>query len=236
MRNNYFQFKQFRIEQDGAAMKVSTEGCLLGAIAVGEQGVSILDIGTGTGLLALMLAQKLTGKVTSIEADQEAAEQAKVNVAASPWSGRVEVVHNTIQSYAANADVLYGLIVSNPPFYTNYLPSDDVRRRLAMHTYTMSMGDLLMAVISLLDTNGKFYVLYPAYEAGVFAQLARQKGLYPDENHIIRNKPGSSIFRMITCYTKQETQTIQRELVIRDHQGNYSEDFERLLRPYYLHL
>ncbi|MEQ8687228.1 MAG: methyltransferase [Imperialibacter sp.] len=236
MGNNFFQFKQFRINQDGAAMKVSTEGCLIGAIATCGGDASVLDIGSGTGLLALMIAQRTNGKITSVEADGEAAAQALRNVESSPWRERVNIVNTTIQVFAEEAPECFDMIVSNPPFYTNYVPSDDVRRKLAMHTYSLSMKDLAAVVGKLLMPEGRFYVIYPAYEAGLFAQTAKLQGLHPLENHIIRNKEGGSIFRMITCYAKTEAKTTQSELVIRDDSNAYTAAFKKLLAPYYLNL
>lgn len=236
MGNSYFQFKQFRINQDGAAMKVSTEGCLLGAVVDCAEKARVLDIGGGTGLLSLMVAQRSGARVTAVEADARAAEQALLNVGASPWANRVAVVQQSIQDFANETAETFDLIISNPPFYTNYLPSDDIRRKLAMHTYSLSMTDLADVVGRLLTQDGVFYVLYPAYEAGLFAQKALPHGLYPFENYVIRNKSGGPIFRMITSYVKHKEKSIQTELAIRDANDNYSKEFAELLRPYYLNL
>jgi len=234
MGNNYFQFKEFKIDQDLAAMKVSTEGCLLGAIADHDRSGSVLDVGTGTGLLALMIAQRTAGSITSVEADEDSCKQARLNIEASPWGKRIEVVHQTIQGFAENCSLAFDLIVSNPPFYTNYLPSDDIRRKLAMHTYSLSMDDLAAVVQKLLDKEGLFYVLYPAYEAGIFAQTASRHGLFPHKNFIIKNKPDGAIFRMITAYGKSKVANQQTGITIRDGQNDYTEEFRELMKPYYL--
>jgi len=234
MGNNYFQFKQFKIDQDLAAMKVSTEGCLLGALADHRKSGSVLDVGTGTGLLALMLAQRTAGNITSVEADGDSCKQARLNIEASPWGKRIEVVHQTIQNFAENCTSTFDLIVSNPPFYTNYLPSDDIRRKLAMHTYSLSMEDLAGVVEKLLSNDGLFYVLYPAYEAGIFAQTAGRQGLFPHKNFIIKNKPDGPIFRMITGYGKSKVVNQQTSITIRDVEGSYTEEFKELMSPYYL--
>lgn len=217
-------------------MKVSTEGCLLGAVADCSGKTSILDIGGGTGLLALMVTQRSDAKVTTVEADSQAAEQALLNIGASPWAGRVAVVQQSIQDFAEKTTETFDLIISNPPFYTNYLPSDDIRRKLAMHTYSLSMTDLATVVAKLLTADGVFYVLYPAYEAGLFVQTARSLGLHPFENYVIRNKPDGPIFRMITSYAKDKRNSVQTELVIRDANDNYTKEFAELLKPYYLNL
>lgn len=217
-------------------MKVSTEACLLGAIAEAASGASILDVGTGTGLLALMVAQRTDGNITSIEVDEEAVKQARDNIEASPWRQRIVLINDSIQHFAEQAESKYDLIISNPPFYTNYLPSDDIRRKLAMHTYSLSMEDLAGVVGKLLSPKGRFYVLYPAYEAGLFARTAEKHGLFPAENHIVRNKPDGPIFRMITCYGREPGRPAQKELVIRNSDEQYTPQFVELLKPYYLNL
>ncbi len=161
MPNTYFQFKQFRINQDKSAMKVTTEGCLLGAIAEKAGAEQILDIGSGTGLLALMLAQRTTAHITTVEADVDSFKQAKENIEESPWSSRVSIKNETIQDFAAQSTGRFDLIVSNPPFYTNYLPSDDLQLNLAKHTYSLSMNDLVEVEDKLMAAGGLFYVLYP---------------------------------------------------------------------------
>lgn len=215
-------------------MKVTTEGCLLGAIPDTGTAGKILDIGSGTGLLALMLAQRSTARITTVEADKDSFLQAKENITASPWSDRITIHHSTIQDFAGECSEKFDIIISNPPFYTNYLPSDDLQRNLARHTFSLSMGDLVSVVKSLLDGAGLFYVLYPPYEAGIFAQLADRSGLYPSKNFIIRNKPDGSIFRMITAYGRQKGTQQQSELVIRDEANEYTPAFRKLLKDYYL--
>ena len=234
MSNNFFQFKQFRINQDRSVMKVTTEGCLLGALAGKDGAIDMLDIGSGTGLIALMLAQRLTGHITTVEADADSCAQAIENVRQSPWSSRISVEHSSIQEFAVQTAKQFDLIVSNPPFYTNYLQSDNIKRNLAKHTYSLSMNDLVVVITKLLKTDGIFYVLYPPYEAGLFAQLAEKSRLYPHRNVIIRNKPDGSIFRMITAYGRNKVTCQQKELLIRNSDNIYSDDLKELLRDYYL--
>lgn len=234
MSNSYFQFKQFRVNQEKSAMKVTTEGCLLGAIAGKAGAKQILDIGSGTGLLALMLAQRLDGSITTIEADVESYQQAAANIFDSPWSRRIVLKNETIQDFAAHCTEKYDLIVSNPPFYTNYLPSDDLQRNLAKHTYSLSMGDLVTVVDKLLEDDGLFYVLYPPYEAGLFARMAERHRLFPNRNVVIRNKADGAIFRMITAYGRDKATHEQDQLVIRGEDNEYTPEFVKLLKEYYL--
>lgn len=234
MSNTYFQFKQFRINQDKSAMKVTTEGCLLGAITEKAGAQQILDIGSGTGLLALMLAQRTTAQIATIEADHESYRQASENIAASPWSNRIVIKNETIQDFAAQCTGKFDLIVSNPPFYTNYLPSDDLQLNLAKHTYSLSMADLVAVVDKLLTDDGLFYVLYPPYEAGLFARMAEKHRLFPNKNVVIRNKPDGGIFRMITAYGRDKATHTQDQLVIRDGENAYTPEFVELLGAYYL--
>jgi tRNA1Val (adenine37-N6)-methyltransferase len=171
-----FQFKQFTIHQDQCAMKVSTDACILGAWVDVAQAENILDIGAGTGLLSLMMAQRSTACIDAVELDTPAFEQAKSNIAESNWGDRVEVFLGKIQDFSS--DKKYDYIVSNPPFYQNHLKSEKVQKNQAHHTETLSFEELLDSVLRLRTTSGKFAVLLPAYEAKVLEDLAVSKGFF----------------------------------------------------------
>ncbi|MGN6568280.1 MAG: tRNA1(Val) (adenine(37)-N6)-methyltransferase, partial [Flavipsychrobacter sp.] len=143
MSNQYFQFKQFRIEQDKCAMKVSTDACIQGAwTPIHDHVRHVLDIGTGTGLLSLMLAQRDPRMhIDAVELDEQAATQAKENIVSSPFSERIDIIHGDAKEYQANQQ--YDLIICNPPFFQNSLLGDNSKRNTARHTLSFSYEDLL---------------------------------------------------------------------------------------------
>jgi tRNA1Val (adenine37-N6)-methyltransferase len=164
MANTHFQFKQFIVHQDKAAMKVTTDSCLFGGWVAEElsaekdEGKNILDIGTGTGLLSLMLAQKTSGDIDALEIDKEAYEQAIANVSSSPWKERIRVMLQDASSFLSKKK--YNTIISNPPFYENELKSPDSKRNIAHHS-GLSLNHLLSVVKENLEERGTFYLLLP---------------------------------------------------------------------------
>ncbi|MBQ2339147.1 MAG: methyltransferase, partial [Prevotella sp.] len=167
-----FRFKQFAISQDRCAMKVGTDGVLLGAWAAG--GTRILDVGTGTGLVALMMAQRFPeARVTAIDVDEGAVEQARENVAASPFSDRVEVVWSDVQSFVGQT---FDAIVCNPPYFANSLKCPDSRRTLARHSDSLSAADLAAAADRLLCSDGVLSVVLPTDVMAAFEAAVADKG------------------------------------------------------------
>ena len=227
-----FQFKQFTIHQDQCAMKVSTDACILGAWVDVAQAENILDIGAGTGLLSLMMAQRSTACIDAVELDTPAFEQAKSNIAESKWSDRIEVFHGKIQKFSP--DKKYDYIVSNPPFYQNHLKSEKVQKNQAHHTETLSFEELLDSVLRLRTTSGKFAVLLPAYEAKVLEDLAISKGFFPQKKLTVRHREGAKILRVIVEYGTASVVLENTELLIKDAQEQYTGQFSALLKEYYL--
>ena len=162
MANDYFQFKQFLIKQDKCAMKVCTDACLLGAFAANRLPLTVhrlLDIGTGTGLLSLMLAQRnLNAVIDAVEIDEAAAEQAKENFNNSPWKERLNVHNEPIQKFAKSINKKYDVIICNPPFFENDLKSNDNQRNLALHSAALSLEELISIVGFLLEKNWKLFL------------------------------------------------------------------------------
>lgn len=168
-----FTFRQFEVCQDMCAMKVGTDGVLLGAWAAG--GRHILDIGTGTGLIALMMAQRFEGaRICGIDMDDGACRQAMANVAGSPFAARIEICHSRLQDFSPS--VTFDSIVSNPPFFTNSLKCPDARRSAARHADTLPFADLFRGVARLLDSDGVFSAVIPADAEGDFCAEA----IFPD--------------------------------------------------------
>jgi tRNA1Val (adenine37-N6)-methyltransferase len=232
MANTHFIFKQFTIHQDQTAMKVTTDSCILGAYTDVRGAKSILDIGTGTGLLSLMIAQRSEAKIDTIEIDKSAYNQAVVNVNESIFKEKITIHNSSIQDYIS--EKFYNLIISNPPFFQNHLKSETESRNNSLHTDTLSFEDLLSSVLRLLSPNGTFVVLLPLYESSVFEQLAILQELYPQKKLTIRHRKGSKILRIITTFGRIKQEIINEELIIKNPDESYTPDFQVLLRDYYL--
>jgi len=236
MSNSYFQFKQFRVNQEKSAMKVCTDSCIFGAFARYENPTRILDIGTGSGLLSLMLAQKYPCAIDAVEIDNNSARQALENFQNSPWKGQIALHHDSIQRFKEKNVYKYDLIVSNPPFFSNHLKSPDSKRNMALHNDELSFQELAEIASGLLSENGLLYILLPAYESELLNEEALKNSLYPTNKLWIYNTETKPVFRVITAYSATNAPCLEDTLIIKDSSGNYSEDFKELLNDYYLHL
>lgn len=233
MSNPYFQFKQFTIYQDRCAMKVGTDGVLLGAWADVSSAHSILDIGTGTGLIALMVAQRSGAFVTALEMDVEASKQALENVERSPWNEKIKVVNLSLQEY--DSLMKYDHIISNPPYFNQSLKSPKEGRTTARHTDTLSYDDLLKGVVRLLDEQGIFSVILPFSEKERFVTLAEQYNLYPARITEVLPTPISTPKRFMAEFSFQQVECQQKSLIIESagrHQ--YSDEYKQLTEQFYL--
>ncbi len=235
MPNAYFQFKQFLVNQDRCAMKVCTDSCVLGAYVEVQQAARILDIGTGTGLLALMLAQRSKATIDAVEIEQQAYEQAQENVAKSPWKDRIRVFHQSIQDFFPPERQPYDLIVCNPPFFHNSLRRKETAVNMALHSTSLLPNDLVKAVSRLLAREGRFAVMLPPYESGELQKLLAVNQLFPEAIVRVYEKEGGRLIRHIATYTYQQGNADVKSFFIRDENGNYTPPFTKLLRPYYLH-
>ncbi len=231
-----FSFKQFTIHQDRTAMKVCTDACVLGAYAnVGMgTGERILDIGTGTGLLALMAAQRNpTALVDAVEVDDLAFAQATENVAASPFAERVNVIHKRIQDIAAA--FLYDRILTNPPFYTNHLRSPDAAVNRALHTDALPVDELIAAVVRLMKPGGQWWVLLPPYETEKLIERTIKTGLFPFRKLSVRHHAQKPVFRVVTGFSFRESAQLSDTLPVYELDGQtYTQEFRALLRDFYL--
>jgi tRNA1Val (adenine37-N6)-methyltransferase len=236
MSNSFFQFKKFRVEQGQCAMKVCTDSCIFGAyISVGKEANKILDIGTGTGLLALMLAQKSPDvEIDAVEMEPSAAEQAKDNFYESQWKNRLTVYKKRIQEFTSPYQ--YDLIVSNPPFFSNSLESPDKKINIAHHGTSLPIDELLGSILNLLKTEGKLWILLPPYESELFIKRAERLSLHLNEKLNIRDRPDSEIIRTILHFSFKKNDCAENNFTVKDEKGKYSTGFIKLLRDYYLHL
>lgn len=241
MANTYFQFKQFTVHQDKAAMKVSTDACIQGAIAAqywqNNPPDNILDIGSGTGLLSLMLGQALPAPaITAIDIDEQAFLQTKENFLASPWKNRLEARHSALQAFADNAS--FDAIICNPPFFHKHLNSTENSRNIARHDEGLSKAVLAQHISNLLSESGTCCLLYPATEWEAWMSAAQQNNLFPE--HIIRIQPypDKAENRVIGFFSKKETaHPGSTTLTIYTGAGKaYTAEFIELMQAYYLHL
>lgn len=235
MPNGYFQFKQFKINQSQCAMKVTTEGCLFAAlVAPVKVPTNVLDIGSGTGLLSLMLAQRFpNAKINGIEVDTAAAHQSRENFASSPWASNLSVDNIAIQNFKTEST--YDLIVTNPPFFKGSQLGLAANENIAKHEATLNQQDLITAIGRLLSVEGELWVLYPEYEAKVFSELASKLALYRKSRTLIKNQEGAKVFRVVQVFSREWSEEKEEEVVIRKGNG-YTGQFSKLLSGYYLNL
>lgn len=240
MPNNYFQFKQFTIQQEKAALKVSTDSCLFGAWVshllqtTNNKPQTILDIGSGTGLLMLMLAQKSTALVDGIEIDQPSFEQAKENIAASPWCDRLNLFYGDVQEFPFNKK--YDFIITNPPFYEGDLKSAHQHKNIAKHDAGLKLEELMEVIDKNLSGRGGFAVLLPFHRMEAMLAIAAEKSFYCNSYVNVRQTPRHNFFRSMILFSRVNTQISSEDLVIKDAGGNYSPAFIELLKNYYLYL
>jgi len=237
MSNAYFQFKRFRIEHDKCAMKVSTDACILGAwTPISEHAKNVLDIGTGTGLLALMLAQRNRGiSIDAIELDSSAAGQAMENTVSSPYSSRINVIQDDVLSF--DFQKKYDLIVCNPPFFQNSLQSPDKARNIARHTVSLAHAQLVNTFDKLLFLNGHASVLLPFSALDEWKKLLSDKGYCIIRQLNIAPRANATQNRVVTLITKSPTKVSETEnMFIYDFDNGYSKEAISLLGPFYLNL
>jgi tRNA1Val (adenine37-N6)-methyltransferase len=241
--NSYFKFKQFTIHQDRCAMKVTTDACLFGAWAAREveseklKVESSLDIGTGTGLLSLMLAQKIKTQVDCIEIDRDAAQQAKENAESSPWKERIGVINADVKKFPLKQK--YDLIISNPPFYEKEIRSSKDNKNLAHHSDELKLDELLRIIRDNLAVAGDFFLLLPYKRNEEVKKLFKNHQLHIEKIVFVRQSTKHDYFRIMLkgkLIQKEIEATEFEEMSIWDEQQKYTAQFVDLLKDYYLHL
>lgn len=232
-----FQFKQFALEQDRCAMKIGTDGVLLGAwTPIENNPFSILDIGTGTGIIALMLAQRSHAEqIDAIEIDDDAYEQASDNFENSPWNDRLFCFHAGLDEFVEEPEDEYDLIVSNPPFYSEDYKTDNQQRDLARFQDAMPFEDLIEAAALLLSENGIFSVIIPFKEEENFLALAKEYELHPIKITRVKGTPNSDTKRSLLAFGRNESDTVLTdELIIETARHIYTPEYIELTKEFYL--
>jgi tRNA1Val (adenine37-N6)-methyltransferase len=234
MANNYFSFKQFTVNQDKSAFKVGTDGVLLGAVTDVEGVNKILEIGTGTGLIALMLAQRSEAQIVAIEPDSESCKQACENIHLSKWNSRINVVNTDLQNWQPEIEK-FDLIVTNPPYFSDSLRNPDPRKSTARHNDTLTWEELLKGVSRLLEENGRFQLILPYVEGNIFIAEAINYGFYCNSILKIRPLPTAEIRRLILTFSRKKTLSAEKFLTIeKGKRHEFTEDYINLTKEFYL--
>lgn len=231
-----FRFKQFTINQDRCAMKIGTDGVLLGAwTSIETNPFSILDIGAGTGIIALMLAQRtFTETIEAIEIDEDAYEQCVENFETSPWADRLFCYHAGLDELVDEIDEQYDLIVSNPPFFSEEVSSGNEARDKARQNASLPFNELLNGVSKLLSKEGVFSTIIPFKEEESFLTMAKSVGLFPKRITRVKGNLRSERKRSLLEFYRSETKIEIDELVIENGRHQYTQDYVNLTKDFYL--
>jgi tRNA1Val (adenine37-N6)-methyltransferase len=235
MSNDYFRFKQFIIYQDRCAFKVGTDGVILGAAADVAGAKQILDVGAGTGLISLMLAQRSDAEIYAIEPDRESFEQLSENLSQCKWKGRVHAGNSDLQNYSPGFK--FDLIVSNPPYFSYSLRNPDQRKSSARHNDSLSPADLLQGAARLMEDNGRLQVIMSYAEGNVLIAEAAGYGLFCHDILKIKPLPASEIRRLVLAFSREKRETTERFLTIEQGKRHeFTQDYIDLTKEFYLRL
>ena len=235
MANNYFQFKKFTIVQDGCAMKVGTDGCLLGGWFDCSQSKRILDVGSGSGLIAIMAAQRCNADIIGVEIDSDAAIQATENVKNSPWNDRIKIINEDLLNFSC--EECFDTIVSNPPYFVNSLKCDNTARTTARHNDTLNNCDFFTKCKKLLTSHGKVSIIIPRDLAPDWQRVAEENGFAASRITYIKTTPTKAAKRVLMEFSLcKDCNRIENTLVLENSRGVYSDEAKAILRDFYLRI
>lgn len=229
-----FQFKQFTIYQDLAGMKVGTDSIILGsAIKIKSEYKRILDVGTGTGLLSLMIAQKSSNSdITAVEIDSNAYHQAKINIDKCKWRNRINLIHADAKQL--EIDHKYDLIICNPPYFSNSKKSVIIYKNTARHQVELTFKDLLNIWHKIGNDDSDLACIIPIIESEKLYKMVKNHGNYLAYYLEVRSNPNSNPKRAVMLFSKNKMETIKSELCIHNNQGGYSEAYINMTKDFYL--
>lgn len=231
-----FKFKQFTVEQDRCAMKIGTDGVLLGAwVSVKNKPFSILDIGAGTGIIALQLAQRSNAEmVDAIEIDENAYEQCVDNFENSPWGDRLFCYHASLEEFVEDIEGKYDIVISNPPFYSEDYKTTDKSRDTARFTDALPFDELIESASRLLSDEGIFVVIIPRKEEEKFIKMASEVNLFPNRICRVRGTETSEEKRSLLEFSFEKNSLKLENLTIENSRRNYTEEYTKLVQDFYL--
>jgi tRNA1Val (adenine37-N6)-methyltransferase len=230
-----FCFRQFTVDDEHSSMRVGTDSMLLGAWASPGKAKKILDIGTGCGVLALMMAQKSDAMIDAVETDQSSIFEARNNFLKSSWSARISAIHDSIQTFSGQDHSLsYDFIISNPPYYSRSLKSPSQRINQTRHVESLTLRDLVGVVNRLLTHDGCFALILPSEASLKFEDICAGSGLYPSRRLVVYSKPATRPNRTLTEYTKTETEDPDcSALTILNASGKFTSEYLDITRDFH---
>lgn len=232
MGKSAFRFKQFEVRQEKCAVKINTDGVLLGAWADVSAAKQILDIGTGTGVIALMMAQRCDAEIHAIDIDEGAYNQAKENFEQSVWAERLSAFHTSLQQF--NSAAVYDVIISNPPYFIDDMKTANHRRNVAKHSVMLSYEELLAGISRLLSQQGKALVVLPVFNLSIFETLARKYELFITVLTEVSAVEGRAPYLLMIQIERGEKNLLKNNLAIQNVSGIFSEAYKILTKDFYL--
>jgi tRNA1Val (adenine37-N6)-methyltransferase len=236
MSDSIFRFRQFSIHQEKCAMKVGTDAVLLGSWVDPKLSKNILDIGTGTGLIALMLAQKSPAEIDAIDIDGGACKQADENFSISPWSGRIHIFHQPLQDFAESSTKKYDLVVTNPPYFHHASKPSEEARLNARHNDQLSFEELICGVKKILTDEGRFCLILPCKEGGEFMDMAQQRNLFCHELIRVRTRADKSEKRWMMEFGFHFGLLHDHEITIQEDDHEYTAEYIEMTKDYFIGL
>jgi tRNA1Val (adenine37-N6)-methyltransferase len=230
-----FKFQQFAVSDQNSAMKVNTDAVLLGSWCDADNSKMVLDIGTGCGIIALMIAQRSNARVDAIEIDPKSIKEARENFLASAWGDRLNAIPQSLQQYAPMASNRYDLIVCNPPFFQNSLTSPKEDKTIAKHDILLTLEELIAGVSSMLADSGIFSLVLPPVQTKKFVKLANLSGFYVKRQLMIRPKHSKPVNRVLTEFVRNRSANPELgEISLRNEDNTFSAEHDNLTEGFYL--
>jgi tRNA1Val (adenine37-N6)-methyltransferase len=234
-KSDTFYFKHFKVEDGRSTMKVGTDAVLLGVVASLKNAGKILEIGTGCGLIALILAQRSQARIDAIEIDEKSVIQADENAVNSPWKDRIDIIHSSLQDFTKETLKKYDLIISNPPFFSHSLRSPSVKRNISRHDDSLSFDDLIEGSLQLLLPDASLWIILPVKVSLGFVGKAQKSGLFVHYLVKIAHKTGSEYQRVIIQLKKiMPEKVVELTIAIKNEDDSFTEDYIELTRDFYI--